>query len=69
LHFFKKVDEKLLFEKDQEFLIKRLEELNLAWNTFHMKMTKENNDLSSQNIKLIKIMHNRWNSVLKIVLR
>ena len=34
-----------------------------------VKMTKENNDLSSQNIKLIKIMHNRWNSVLKIVLR
>lgn len=69
IHFFSKLNEHLIHKKDQEFLISRLEELNLAWNTFHMKMTKENNDLPSNLIKLIKIMHNRWNSCLKIILR
>ena len=69
VHFFSKLNEHLLHEKDQKFLISRLEELNLSWNTFHMKMTKENNDLPSNMIKLIKIMHNRWNSCLKIILR
>ncbi len=69
IHFFSNINEHLLHNKDQKFLISRLEELNLAWNTFHMKMTKENNDLPNNLIKLIKIMHNRWNSCLKIILR
>lgn len=69
IHFFKRIEEKLLNEEDQVFLIRRLEELNLAWNTFHMKMTKENSDLPPHVLKLIKIMHNRWNSCLKIILR
>jgi hypothetical protein len=69
IHFFKEVDEMILYQKDKLFLIKRLEELNLSWNTFHMKMTKGNHNLPKNIVSLIKIMHNRWNSCLKIILR
>ncbi|MCF8058807.1 MAG: hypothetical protein K9K67_05905 [Bacteriovoracaceae bacterium] len=69
IHFFKEVDEKILYQKDKIYLIKRLEELNLSWNTFHMKMTKGNHNLPQNIVGLIKIMHNRWNSCLKIILR
>lgn len=69
MHFFKDVDQKILYEKDKDYLVKRLEELNLAWNTFHMKMTKGNHNLPKNIVSLIKIMHNRWNSCLKIILR
>lgn len=68
MHFFKDVDQKILYEKDKDYLVKRLEELNLAWNTFHMKMTKGNHELPQNIVSLIKIMHNRWNSCLKIIL-
>ncbi len=69
MHFFKDVDQKILYEKDKTYMIKRLEELNLAWNTFHMKMTKGNHNIPKNIVSLIKIMHNRWNSCLKIILR
>lgn len=69
MHFFKDIDQKVLYEEDKNYLIKRLEELNLAWNTFHMKMTKGNHNLPKNIVSLIKIMHNRWNSCLKIILR
>lgn len=69
IHFFKEVDQKLIYERDKIYLLKRLEELNLSWNTYHMKMTKGNHDIPKNIVSLIKIMHNRWNSCLKIVLR
>ncbi len=68
MHFFKEVDQKVLYEKDKNYMVRRLEELNLAWNTFHMKMTKGNHNLPKSIVSLIKIMHNRWNSCLKIIL-
>jgi len=66
--FFKEVNQKLIYENDKIYMLKRLEELNLSWNTFHMKMTKGNHDLDSAMIKQIKVMHNRWNSCLKVIL-
>ena len=69
IHFFKEIDQKLIYEKDKVYLLKRLEELNLSWNTFHMKMTKGNYNLPKNITSHIKTMHNRWNSCLKIVLR
>lgn len=66
--FFKEINQKLIYEHDKLYIIKRLEEMNLAWNTFHMKMTKGNYDIPDHLIKLIKVMHNRWNSCLKVIL-
>ncbi len=67
--FINEVNRKLIYERDKIYLIKRLEELNLTWNTFHMKMTKGNHNIPTPLIKMIKVMHNRWNSCLKIILR
>jgi hypothetical protein len=69
MHFFRSIDERIIYKKNKVFLLKRLEGLNLAWNTFHMKMTKGNHNLPKNLVSLIKIMHNRWNSCLKIILR
>lgn len=66
--FFKEVNQKLIYEKDKIFLLKRLEELNLAWNTFHMKISKGSYNIPNHLIKLLKVMHRRWNSCLKVVL-
>jgi len=67
--FFNEIIQHLINKKDKIFLLKRLEELNLTWNTFHMKMTKGNYNIPTTLIKLIKVMHNRWNSILKVILR
>ena len=66
--YFKLLNQKLIYEKDKIYMLKRLEEMNLSWNTFHMKMTKGNHDLPVPLIKQIKVMHNRWNSCLKVIL-
>jgi hypothetical protein len=67
-HFFRQIEFRVVSKKDKKYFLKRLEELNIAWNTFHMKMTKGSNPLPRSLTKFIKIMHNRWNSVLKIIL-
>jgi len=67
--FINEINQHLIYKRDKIFLIKRLEELNLTWNTFHMKMTKGNYNIPSPLIKQIKVMHNRWNSILKVILR
>jgi len=67
--FISKLDRYVIKEKNMKFLINRLEDLNISWNSFHMKMAKGNKGLPLPLVKLIAIMHNRWNSILKIILR
>lgn len=67
--FFKNIELYVVQNKNKEHLISQLERLNMSWNTFNMRMTKGNHQPSREVKNLIKIMHNRWNSVLKIVLR
>jgi hypothetical protein len=67
--FFKNIERFVVQEKNKSYLISQLEQLNLSWNTFHMKMTKGNHQPTREVKNLIKIMHNRWNSCLKIILR
>ncbi len=68
-HFFRLIEEHIIREKRIPFILKRLENLNMAWNTFHMKITKGNHNLPKSITSIAKIMHNRWNSILKIILR
>lgn len=68
-NFFLKIDKYILIQKDTDFLINNLGPLNLSWNTFHMKMEKGHSEFNISNVKFIKIIHNRWNSILKIILR
>lgn len=63
------VEENIIDNKNMSYLIDNLEQLNIIWNTFHMRIEKGNLSIPKQHIALVKIMHNRWNSVLKMLLR
>ena len=65
LFFIKNLETFLMLEKDTSFLLERLEELNSAWNSFHMRIAK-GIVFVPQNVVNI---HNRWNSILKLVLK
>lgn len=68
-HFFKVIEDHLTQKRGQDFLLSRLGELNMSWNSFSMKMTKGILEVPEEVSKLVKLMHNRWNSILKIILR
>ena len=66
--FIREIEKYILPKKTPDELIKRLESLNIIWNTFSMKMTKGNIKLPDNGEKILKIMHRRWVSVLKMIL-
>lgn len=63
------LEQEILDADGPDPLIREMGTLNLSWNTFHMKMTKGNDYFPKALIPHINIMHNRWNSFLKIALR
>lgn len=66
----KKVDHQVVRPRDKEHLINRVEDYNFAWNTFHKNLSKAyDKKLSSDVLRTLGIMHNRWNSILKLMLR
>ena len=68
-HFIKNIEQQITFRSNSKYLLNRLAELNLAWNSFHMKVAKGNVKLDKKLLKMVQTMHSRWNSILKIVLR
>lgn len=70
VNFIKKTDLRVVQTRDKEHLINRLEDYNFAWNTFHKNLSKAyDKKLSSVILRTLGIMHNRWNSILKLMLR
>jgi len=63
-NFIKKLEQEVIEKQNMKFLITRLEELNITWNSFYMKVPRWKDMPKKQ----LKIMHQRWNSILKIVL-
>ncbi len=61
------LEEKMLQSFSPEWFRSRLGKLNLFWNTFNVNMTKGDITISRKNTNIIKIMHNRWNSILKLI--
>lgn len=68
-NFIMPIQKHILQNNDKNFLISRFRELDAIWNTFHMKVDREVQNFPKESLSLIKIMHNRWNSVLKTILR
>ena len=67
-NFFSPLDTYVVKKRDKEYLLRHLEELNIAWHTFHMKLTKGFKKYP-QNVKVFfTTMNKRWNSILKIIL-
>ena len=61
------LEEKMLQSFSPEWFRGSLGKLNLFWNTFNVNMTKSEITISRKNTNIIKIMHNRWNSILKLI--
>lgn len=63
------IEKNVLGQNDKKFLLSHLERFNIDWNSFHKNITKGNYNLPKSKIKVSSIMHNRWNQILKIILR
>lgn len=56
--------------EDKEFLVKNLENFNKIWNEFNFNMSKKlEKETPKSVLVLVRTMHNRWNSILRIILR
>lgn len=68
LNFIKQLELHIIHEGNADYLVRRLEQLNITWNAFHMSLVKGHIPVSQQKSQTIYTMHRRWNSVLKIIL-
>jgi len=68
-NFIKNLEKNILREHNKNYFLQRLGELNMVWNSFHMKMVKGHHQLPKKLGQIIIIMHNRWNSLLKLLLK
>lgn len=66
--FIQEIEKFVLTNKNPKYFLRRVENLNIIWNTFSMKMTKGSIKLPSNGAKVLKIMHRRWVSILKMIL-
>jgi hypothetical protein len=64
----KKFEQRVLSKGGRRYLINNLESFNLIWNSFCMKQTKWDKPEAAV-VTLIKTIHLRWNSILKVILR
>jgi hypothetical protein len=67
--FILKLEEDIIKKRDRSFLLKRLERLNISWNSFYMKVSRWKDFLDAQTRYDFKRMHQRWNLVLKVILK
>ncbi|TDJ04564.1 MAG: hypothetical protein E2O68_07995 [Deltaproteobacteria bacterium] len=67
-NFIKKLEQEIIEKQNLKFLVTRLEELNITWNSFYMKVPRWKELISGTPKNQLKIMHRRWNSILKIIL-
>jgi len=67
--FIKPIDRHILQESNIKYLLKHLGDLNLSWNAFHMRVAKSELRMKKSELQTVQIMHNRWNSILKVILR
>lgn len=67
VEFISPLERNLINKYSPEWFKLELGSLNLAWNTFHMTLEKGSKTFPVSLVSLVKIMHNRWNSVLKLI--
>lgn len=67
--YIKKIESHVLIERNQDYLLSKLEHLNTSWNAFHMKIVRGNISLPKKLTNVVVLMHNRWNSILKLYLK
>ena len=68
-NFMNPVEKYILGKNNSKYLINNLEQLNADFNLFHMKIEKGQNQLPSAEKKVAEVMRNRWNTILKVLMR
>lgn len=53
----------------QKIFLKKLNELNVRLNILNIVLTKRNHKISKPTATLLKVIHRRWNNVLKVTIR
>jgi hypothetical protein len=67
--FFRPIEQYVLPSMDPDNFLKRVEDLNITWNSFHMKISKGEMKIPRNGHKIILTMHARWVSILKLFLK
>ena len=69
INFFKRINNHIIYKSDKQHLLRHLEELNIAWNTFSIKLTKGSTTHPKAVKTAVKVLHTRWNAILKVILQ
>ncbi len=67
--FIRPVNNIVLPQNNQSVFISKLNDLNLRLNVLNVVLTKRNKRISPQTKTLLKIIHRRWNNILKVTLK
>ena len=67
--FIKPIQQMILPQSDKKLFIHKLNKLNLRLNFLNARLTKRNQKISKQVKTILNIIHNRWNSILKVTLK
>ncbi len=68
-YFFRPLEKYILPAQSPHPFLERVEDLNMVWNTFHMKISKGEMRVPVNGHKIIITMHQRWVSILKLFLK
>lgn len=66
-NFFKMLENDIIEKSNLELFKRELENLNISWNSFNMKVPKWRNSLPPDSLALLDSMHKRWNSILRLI--
>jgi hypothetical protein len=67
--FIKPLERQIISAQNIKYLLTHLGDLNMSWNAFHMQVAKSEKRMNKAELQIVQIMHNRWNSILKVLLR
>ena len=67
-NFFHKIEKHALASTKPQYFKKNLETLNFNWNLFHIQMAKGHLKTKKRVVSMIRQIHRRWNSILKLIL-
>ena len=68
-NFIKKLESNIVINNNKYYIVKNHRNLDINWNSFHRNLIKKNKSAKLKGISTaLKVMHHRWNGILKILL-
>jgi hypothetical protein len=66
--FVKPIERNVIIRNSKQYFLSNINDLNIRWNALNVRLTKRDFLIPKQAKTLLKIMHNRWNNILKVSL-